>query len=162
MNTTRSPGSDAAEPTPAMVDPVNERTWINQVLWGLLGVSLLLALMLGLHIYTGYRVKNAMQVKLAVVDINAALDLKRTEFTRMVGREGVSDDDRGKAYDYIKQSGVEINRAMTELIAECGCIVLVKGAVINPGDSVQDLTPALMARLDRSSKAPAPKGASSD
>jgi hypothetical protein len=126
--------------------------WFKKTLWALLWISgasaILLALLLGAKTY----LRSNVLTQFAVIDIEEVLNVRRAEFLAMVNKPGVTDEDRGHAYDFIRKSGTDITLAVKDLAKECQCLILVKSAVYNP-EQVQDLTPLLRERVGISSQA---------
>lgn len=83
--------------------------------------------------------------RIAVVDIAAIMKVKETQFTEMLSKPGVTDEDRRKSYDLIQRFGADLGTAVKELPQKCGCIVLNKAAIVV--GEVDDLTPDLKASL---------------
>lgn len=81
----------------------------------------------------------------AVVDIASIVKIKEAEFTALLSRPNVSDDDRRAAYQLVSRVGPDIEKAVEALQKECGCTILVKSAVI--AGPAEDLTPRLKAML---------------
>lgn len=83
--------------------------------------------------------------RVAVVDIATIMKAKEAQFTELLSKPSVTDDDRRKAYDQIQRFGADVGAAVKDLSHQCGCIVLNKAAII-AGD-VEDLTPSLKTTL---------------
>lgn len=84
----------------------------------------------------------------AVVDLASVVKIKETEFTTLLSRPNVSDEDREAAYLMVSRIGPAIERAVDRLQKECGCTIVVKSAVI--AGPAEDLTPRLKAMLGMS------------
>ncbi len=90
------------------------------------------------------------QTRMATVDLQAVLDAKRASFAERITRPNVTDRDREDALAETGEVGAQMSAALKALQAECGCILLTRAAVIGAYAEVEDLTPALMARLGMS------------
>lgn len=84
----------------------------------------------------------------AVVDIASVVKVKEAEFTSMLSRPNVNDQDRQAAFQLVSRIGPEIERAVGVLQKECGCTIVVKSAVI--AGPAEDLTPRLKELLGMS------------
>lgn len=91
--------------------------------------------------------------KLAVVDVNDALDERRLQFVKMLSAPDVTDAQRSAAYDFVRQSSQDTNAALQTVIAGCNCIVLSKAAVLN-GGALRDLTPDVKKAMAQPKAAP--------
>lgn len=83
--------------------------------------------------------------RIAVVDIAAIMKVKEAQFTEMLSKPGVTDDDRRKSYDQIQRFGADLGAAVKELPQKCGCIVVNKAAIV-VGEA-EDLTADLKTSL---------------
>lgn len=106
------------------------------------GISLALAVAVS---FTWHSLDKKHHPRIAVVDIAAIMKVKETQFTEMLSKPGVTDEDRRKAYDLIQSFGADLGVAVKELPQKCGCIVVNKAAIV--AGEVEDLTPALKASL---------------
>jgi hypothetical protein len=84
----------------------------------------------------------------AVVDLASVVKIKETEFTTLLSRPNVSDEDRKAAYLMVRRIGPAIEHAVDRLQKDCGCTIVVKSAVI--AGPAEDLTPRLKAMLGMS------------
>lgn len=84
----------------------------------------------------------------AVVDLASVVKIKETEFTTLLSRPNVSDEDRKAAYLIVSRIGPAIEHAVDRLQKDCGCTIVVKSAVI--AGPAEDLTPHLKAMLGMS------------
>lgn len=84
--------------------------------------------------------------RIGTVDLGAVVAAKQKEFTALVSKPGVTDEDRKKSYDMIKAFGADLSAAVKALPDECGCMVLNAAAVIG-GGKTEDLTPRIMKKL---------------
>jgi len=93
------------------------------------------------------------QPRMATVDLQAVLDAKRASFAERITRPNMTDRDREAALEETSDVGTQMSAALRALQAECGCILLTRAAVIGAYAEVEDMTPALMARLGMSVQA---------
>ncbi len=93
------------------------------------------------------------QPRMATVDLQAVLDAKRASFAERITRPNMTDRDREAALAETSDVGTQMSAALRSLQAECGCILLTHAAVIGAYAEVEDMTPALMARLGMSVQA---------
>ena len=112
-------------------------------------VSLLMALLVTTVTLAAYHFWLAKPTAgFAVVDLASVVKIKETEFTTLLSRPNVSDEDREAAYLMVSRIGPAIERAVDRLQKECGCTIVVKSAVI--AGPAEDLTPRLKAMLGMS------------
>lgn len=123
-------------------------TWI-------LFATLLLATVLGVVLSIKAYVMPKVLTRFAVVDVNEALNQRRSQYLQMVNKPGITDADREKAFDFIRKSTNDVTLAVAELAASCNCLLLNKSAVYNP-QAVLDLTPELSQRMASASQIVAP------
>lgn len=84
--------------------------------------------------------------KIATIDLEAVIEAKQLHFAEIVSRPGASDADREHAMALVDSVAPELNRAVAELVAECGCLVLLKNAVV--GHVAPDLTARLKDKVN--------------
>lgn len=83
-------------------------------------------------------------IKLATVDVAQVLEIKQMEVsTRLLGQ--FDEAKASESYDELKGFGPVLDRELSRLKEECACVLVVSGAVVQPGNL--DLTPVLMQRL---------------
>jgi hypothetical protein len=112
-------------------------------------ISLLMALLVTTVTLAAYHFWLAKPTAgFAVVDLASVVKIKETEFTSLLSRPNVSDEDRKAAYLMVSRIGPAIERAVDRLQKECGCTIVVKSAVI--AGPAEDLTPRLKAMLGMS------------
>ena len=112
-------------------------------------ISLLMALLVSTVTLAAYHFWLAKPTAgFAVVDLASVVKIKETEFTTLLSRPNVSDEDRKAAYLMVSRIGPAIERAVDRLQKECGCTIVVKSAVI--AGPAEDLTPHLKAMLGMS------------
>lgn len=112
-------------------------------------ISLLMALLVTTGTLAAYHFWLAKPTAgFAVVDLASVVKIKETEFTTLLSRPNVSDEDRKAAYLMVSRIGPSIESAVDRLQKECGCTIVVKSAVI--AGPAEDLTPRLKAMLGMS------------
>ena len=112
-------------------------------------ISLLMALLVTTVVLAAYHFWLAKPTAgFAVVDLASVVKIKETEFTTLLSRPNVRDEDRKAAYLMVSRIGPAIERAVDRLQKECGCTIVVKAAVI--AGPAEDLTPRLKAMLGMS------------
>ncbi len=82
---------------------------------------------------------------IAVVSLQAVLEVKEAQFSDVVARSGASDAERQRALAAIDSLVSNLGPTISALAADCNCIVLVKEAVVGSADI--DLTPQLIGKL---------------
>lgn len=114
-----------------------------------LWISLLMALLVTTVTLAAYHLWLAKPTAgFAVLDLASVVKIKETEFTTLLSRPNVSDEDRKAAYLIVRRIGPAIERAVDRLQKECRCTIVVKSAVI--AGPAEDLTPRLKAMLGMS------------
>lgn len=84
---------------------------------------------------------------IGLVDVSEVYRAKEGEFTQLLTRAS-SPEDRLKALAMARSFSQRLPRAIDELSAECGCLVLVKSAVAGAPNG-RDLTPLLRQKLEQ-------------
>jgi hypothetical protein len=108
--------------------------------------TLLIILVVGaIAIYHRTVVRPALVIGL--VDVSEVYRAKEGEFTQLLTRAS-SAEDRQKALAMARGFSQRLPRAIDELSAECGCLVLVKSAVAGAPHG-RDLTPLLRQKLEQ-------------
>lgn len=85
-------------------------------------------------------------VRIATVDLEGVVEALELQFADLVSRPGATDADREKALALAESAAPQMSRAVSELVSECGCLVLVKNAVV--GQAGMDLTQRLKERMN--------------
>jgi hypothetical protein len=119
-------------------------TSLLQSLWQLMLPTLVTAA--ALYAYDRWQVQPAL--KLAVVDVGEVYRSKEAEFTRLLTRAG-SDEERQQALEVARHFAQRLPQALDELGRECGCLVMIRSAVVAPSSHTVDLTGRLQAMLER-------------
>lgn len=146
QDTSSSPGEDNVEPTAhTVVAATNHGSWGEAV--RAFGFPLGLALVVCAVSLSAYHVAfYTPPVKIATIDIEAVIEAKQLQFAEIVARPGASDADRDRALSMVDAIGPELNAAVTDLVNQCGCLLLVKAAVV--GQAAVDFTEQLKTRLN--------------
>lgn len=130
-----------AETTP----PAPERqTWFDLVLPLVLPITVIAIAVVGVMLGAYHHVFTKTDTGFAVVDIAAIVKAREAQFTALLSRPNVGDAERMQAYHLVSKIGPEIEGAINELQQECGCVILVKSAVIA---GAPDRTGRLMDKL---------------
>lgn len=82
---------------------------------------------------------------LATVDIDAIVSARELAFVERLSRAGATDADHGQTFDLINAFAAELDAAVNQATRECGCDILVRGALV--GRPAQDLTDKIASRL---------------
>ncbi|BDI06085.1 hypothetical protein [Sphaerotilus microaerophilus] len=99
-----------------------------------------------LYAYDRWQVQPAL--KLAVVDVGEVYRSKEAEFTRLLTHAS-SDEERQQALEVARHFAQRLPQALDELGRECGCLVMIRSAVVAPSPRTVDLTGRLQAMLER-------------
>lgn len=128
---------------PDEIVPVNEQPamWIGYAINALIALIVVSAGIVAYH----YTLAQQNRQRFAVVDVGEVIELKQLEVTASVTRPGISDQERGAAFETISRFAKDMEQALGELQQECGCTLLVRAAVVKTGS--EDLTPALKAKM---------------
>jgi hypothetical protein len=121
---------------------------LRKVLMALATISTLLLIALA----TNYMIKNLVhhhiRQSIAVVDIEQAIDLRRTGYLQIIRNPAATQEQLDAANAYIKQSSSIINAALADMASQCACLLMVKPAVLSHQEAgVRDLTADLLERL---------------
>lgn len=84
--------------------------------------------------------------KIAVVDIAEILGLKELQVTAAATSPDATDKQRSEAFEEITKFARDMETAVNDLQADCGCTLLVRAAVVKV-TAAEDLTSALKERL---------------
>lgn len=85
------------------------------------------------------------QAAIGLVDIADIMKAKEAQFTALMFKQGVTDEEKKSAFNQVGDFGNALSEILKKLPEECGCIVLNKAAYI-AGASI-DLTPGVKQRL---------------
>lgn len=86
-------------------------------------------------------------LRLGMVDVAEVYRVKEAEFTAIVTKS-TSDAERDRAMGMARAFAQRLPMALDELPGECGCLVMLKGAVAAPSPRAVDLTARLKAKLE--------------
>ncbi|MFT3815736.1 MAG: hypothetical protein QM740_20610 [Acidovorax sp.] len=100
---------------------------------------------LGITAYDRWVLRPALVV--GVVDLSEVYRAKEAEFTRLL-TSGGSDAERDQALALARRFSQRLPAALDELPLECGCLVVVKGAIAGAPGS-RDLTPLLRSKVEQ-------------
>jgi len=89
----------------------------------------------------------ARSPRLAVLDVAELYRLKEREISAVLVRPDATEDERLAALKTASAFGVAVTALLERLPAECGCLVLARGAIVGPGEKLPDLTPVVRQRL---------------
>lgn len=93
------------------------------------------------HVTIRYVVKSPAYV---VINLAEVVEAKEKVFTTMLSKPGITDADRGSAYEQVKQFGTDMEKEVANIQKECQCMVFVKGALLA---GAEDKTADLKKRL---------------
>ena len=111
----------------------------------LLAVATLAA---GLAVYHTRWVQPAQAI--GVVDISDIYHAKEREYSDLLSRTGATDEGQHRAREMAGQFAAALPKALTEMPAECQCLVLLRSAVVGDTPTTVDLTPLLRRKLGMS------------
>lgn len=129
-----SPPTGAAAPQGLSAEAGMEPGTVSTVLrWAVIGLAALLVI-LGLlwaaQTIARHEASATLRNSVGVVDIDQALAAHRANYLEMVSKESATDEQREQATAYVKASTELINGALTIIAQECGCVLLIKPAVL--------------------------------
>ena len=90
-----------------------------------------------LSIYHKYFVPRPL--KFAVLYLHYIIDAKEIEFTSMLARPSVTDDDRKKAMDLVSAIEPQLKQVLAQVRTECECEILIKAAALT-STKIPDIT----------------------
>jgi hypothetical protein len=116
------------------------------LLQGLLTLSLCIISVVGYHlVLTHYLLPKPL--KIGMVDIGSIVRKKEVEFTKLVSATTSTDKDREKAIEGAQAFSRQFGQILSELPAQCGCVVLPRSAIASDSPEVINLTPVVMQRV---------------
>ena len=130
------------ETTPETAPVKDDSSWLGLALNGAITLVTVIAVLMAYHDLVAVPSKQ----KIAVIDIADVLSLKQLEVTVAASKPGVTDAQRGESFELIGKFAKEMEAAISEMQQECGCLLLVKAAVVKASSS-EDMTPVLKQRL---------------
>lgn len=116
--------------TPVVTEP-RLTSWLHWVVAVLAGVAVLLSLYWSVREVARLETDAALRRSIAVVDVEQALALQRASYLKILAAEQASEQDTADATAFIKSSAERINQALTQVSQECGCILLIRPAVLH-------------------------------
>ena len=134
--------NDNTETTPETTAVKDDSSWLGLALNGAITLVTVIAVVMAYHFLVAVPSKQ----KIAVVDISEVLSLKELEVTASAAKPGLTDAQRGESFEMIGKFAKEMEAAISEMQQECGCLLLVKAAVVKASSS-EDMTPVLKQRL---------------
>ena len=84
---------------------------------------------------------------IAVLDVAELYRLKESQVAAVLVKRETSDAERVTAIQRAAAFGTDMTALIEALPAECGCLVLTRGAVVGSGARLTDLTPDVRRRL---------------
>jgi hypothetical protein len=84
---------------------------------------------------------------IAVLDVAELYRLKESQVAAVLVKREASDTERVAAIQRAAAFGTEMTTLLDALPAECGCLVLTRGALVGSGARLTDLTPDVRRRL---------------
>lgn len=99
-----------------------------------------------LYAYDRLQVQPAL--RLGVVDVGEVYRHKEAEFTRLL-TQASSDEERQRALEVARVFAQRLPLALEALSRDCGCLVLLRSAVVAPSSRTVELTDRLQALLER-------------
>ena len=85
--------------------------------------------------------------RLAVLDVAELYRLKEREIAAVLLKTDASEPDRLNALKRASEFGTQITTVIELLPAECGCLILTRGAIAGSSTTLFDLTPSVRQRL---------------
>ena len=134
-------GTDSAPDVP-LEDEISQlgSNLLEYVIMALVSVVISIACLAGYHFW--FAEKN--RTNLSSIDVAEVMQIKELQLTISMSAPGVSDVERGAAFETIATFAKDIDIAITELQEQCNCVLLVRAAVVK---GVPDLTPILKEKL---------------
>ena len=85
--------------------------------------------------------------RIAVLDVTELYRLKERQIANALIKPDTSDTERTAALKRAGEFGTEITALIERLPAECGCLILARGALVGSAVDLPDMTPAVRQRL---------------
>lgn len=115
--------------------------------WAIAGLCLATAAIVAVAFMVVPRLKHQGHGRFAVVDLASVVRTNQQKAVALLADKGADQVSRTAAMTQARDFGQQLDHEVRELSAECGCVLLMREAVV-AGD-LEDLTPALMSRLAR-------------
>lgn len=100
---------------------------------------------LGLYAYHTRWVQAPLTI--GVVDISDVYRAKEREYSDLLTKAGATDEDQQRARAMAGQFAADLPKALSEMPAECQCLVLLKSAVVGDTPNTLELTALLRRKL---------------
>lgn len=115
--------------------------------WAIAGLCLATVVIVATAFIVVPRLKHQGHGRFAVIDLAAVVRANQQKAVTLLADKGADQSSRAAALSQARDFGQQLDREVRELSTECGCVLLMREAVV-AGD-LEDLTPALMSRLAR-------------
>lgn len=113
--------------------------------WMVGGLCLATAAIVAIAFVAVPHLKQQSHGRFAVVDLASVVRASQQKAVTLLADKGADQASRAAALAQARDFGQQLDHEVRELSAECGCVLLMREAVV-AGD-LEDLTPALMSRL---------------
>ena len=87
------------------------------------------------------------KVNFGFVDVALVNDISQLVFTDKISAPGITDQQRGELYDYVKKYGSDLTASLDRVQKECNCVLMTKAAMIVGGSDLIDYTPSVLKDL---------------
>ena len=115
--------------------------------WAIAGLCLASGVIVAIAFMTLPRLKHQSHERFAVVDVASVVRAHQQKAVALLAAKGAEQSARTAVLAQTHDFGQQLDHRVRELSDECGCVLLMREAVV-AGD-LEDLTPALISRLDR-------------
>lgn len=115
--------------------------------WAIAGLCLVSAVIVATAFMVVPRLKHQGHARFAVLDLASLVRVNQQKSVALLADKGADQSSRAAVLSQARDFGKQLDHEVRELSAECGCVLLMREAVV-AGD-LEDLTPALMSRLAR-------------
>lgn len=125
--------------------------WLKWAVAALGAAVIVLAMVWGTRAVARHEAAHAVRSSIGVVDIEQAVSAERADYLRLMGRENATEQEKAAATEFVKTSTRRINTALADIAEECGCVLLIRPAVLQHQKiGLVDHTPRLMELLANS------------
>lgn len=114
--------------------------WLEYTIMALFVVLIPIVSVAGYH----FLIAEKNKTNFASIDVAEVMQIKQLQLTITMSGPGVSDVERGAAFETIAAFAKDIDTAITEIQDQCNCILLVRAAVVK---GAPDLTGVLKEKL---------------
>lgn len=104
--------------------------WLRYLVVALAAVVALMTMYWGAREVARQEASAAVRHSIGVVDIEQALAKQRALYLQLMSRATASDEEKVRATEFVKASTQRINTALATMADECGCVLLIKPAVL--------------------------------